>query len=179
MYDGPGEAGPSPYNAPSGAVFANTLLLALSCEPNLKFNLMRLYSVSEEEFPSLEQAFCQAFDHWNHAVSSPDRLSFTFRPSNRITPRSDMQRRTPLITDRCLTGRRLRPATQTLAHQASTLVSTPRNIRMKALMGVRLLLLFNLISMADSLGFPNQLTARTGQQQSERLMALCLLHGLR
>src|SRR5580692_5138480 len=107
---------------------------------------MRLYSVSEEEFPSLEQAFCQAFDHWNHAVSLPGRLSFTFRPSNCITPRSDMQRRMLLITDRCLTGRRLRPATQTLAHQASTLVSTPRNIRMKALMGVRLLPLFNLTS---------------------------------
>lgn len=69
MYDGP-EANPNPYNAPSGAVFANTLLLALSCEPNLKFNLMRLYSISEEEFPSLEQAFCMAFDHWNHAVST-------------------------------------------------------------------------------------------------------------
>lgn len=67
MYDGPENAGPSPY-APSGAVFANTLILALGCEPSLKYNLMRLYSIAEEEFPSLEQAFCQAFDHWNHSV---------------------------------------------------------------------------------------------------------------
>ncbi|KAF8321298.1 hypothetical protein DL93DRAFT_2073122 [Clavulina sp. PMI_390] len=66
MYDGP-EGAAGGYNPPPGNVFANSVLLALAADPNLKFHLMRIYSITEEEFPSLEQGFAMAFDHWNHA----------------------------------------------------------------------------------------------------------------
>jgi hypothetical protein len=65
----------SPYahqtqpQAPSH-IFANTLLLALSCAPVLKTTLLRAFSLTGEDIPSLQHTLAAAFDHWNNEVSS-------------------------------------------------------------------------------------------------------------
>lgn len=64
MTDGPNLG--YPLNA---GLFVNTLLLALAADPALRTMLLRLYSINEEDLPSLEQTLAGAFDQWNHSVS--------------------------------------------------------------------------------------------------------------
>ena len=77
----PPQAGdiPFPQGQLGGQTFASTLLLSFSCAPLLKAHLMRTLHMNNEELASLEPVLAEAWERWDHAVSS--RLLRPFSPS--------------------------------------------------------------------------------------------------
>lgn len=62
---------PFPQGAPlGGRTFASTLLLSFSCAPLLKQHLLRTLAMTNEELASLEGLIAEAWDRWDHQVSS-------------------------------------------------------------------------------------------------------------
>ncbi|KAF8522164.1 hypothetical protein BU17DRAFT_87262 [Hysterangium stoloniferum] len=56
-------------HATPGQMFASTLLLGLSCTPQLRVQLLRHVRASPEELAAFEPYMAAAFDHWDHGRS--------------------------------------------------------------------------------------------------------------
>ena len=61
---------PFPQGQLGGQTFASTLLLSFSCAPLLKAHLMRTLHMNNDELASLEPVLAEAWERWDHAVSS-------------------------------------------------------------------------------------------------------------
>lgn len=59
---------PNGVGLSGGQTFAGYVLLALSCFPQLRQNLLRQVHMTNEDLQSLEPVLCAAFEQWDHHV---------------------------------------------------------------------------------------------------------------
>ncbi|KAG8903682.1 hypothetical protein FRB99_002873 [Tulasnella sp. 403] len=66
-------SGPPPGTS-HGQIFANTLMLALSCAPMLKAHAMRTLHMTDGDLQALEQVIAGAWDQWDHMRRFPAQI---------------------------------------------------------------------------------------------------------
>jgi hypothetical protein len=74
---------------PGGQTFASTLLLSFSCAPLLKQHLLRTLVMTNDELASFEPIIAEAWERWDHQVSSLSDTSRLQRRSYNGCPASN------------------------------------------------------------------------------------------